>query len=117
MDLDPIQCVIRLREKGGTERWQPVSRTLTDALLHHHRTRGGAQDEQLLRYRNGQPVGYTHYDRMWQRLRRYIGHGGVVVGFTFHFGSEGLIATTGATVVNMGLIAVHEAYSSPTISC
>jgi integrase/recombinase XerC len=25
-DLDPQQCLIRLREKGGTERWQPVSR-------------------------------------------------------------------------------------------
>jgi integrase/recombinase XerC len=27
-DLDPDQCLIFLREKGGTSRWQPVSPTL-----------------------------------------------------------------------------------------
>jgi integrase len=27
-DLDPDQCLIRLREKGETVRWQPVSPTL-----------------------------------------------------------------------------------------
>ena len=26
-DLDPVQCLIRLREKGETVRWQPVSPT------------------------------------------------------------------------------------------
>jgi integrase len=32
-DLDPEQCLILLREKGETVRWQPVSPTLMAALL------------------------------------------------------------------------------------
>jgi integrase/recombinase XerC len=35
VDLDPDQCLVRLREKGGTVRWQPVSPTLM-AYLHQH---------------------------------------------------------------------------------
>ncbi|WP_327118318.1 hypothetical protein OHB12_10020 [Nocardia sp. NBC_01730] len=53
LDLDPGQCLIRLREKGGSQRWQPVSHTLMRALLRHHEIRGGSSDERLLRYRNG----------------------------------------------------------------
>jgi integrase/recombinase XerC len=34
-DLDPEQCLILLREKGETIRWQPVSPTLMAALLGH----------------------------------------------------------------------------------
>jgi hypothetical protein len=34
-DLDPEQCLILLREKGETVRWQPVSPTLMAALLGH----------------------------------------------------------------------------------
>src|SRR5437879_3012751 len=34
-DLDPEQCLILLREKGETVRWQPVSPTLMDPLLRH----------------------------------------------------------------------------------
>jgi integrase len=35
MDLDAQQCLVRLREKGGTQRWQPVSPTLMAHLQHH----------------------------------------------------------------------------------
>jgi integrase len=35
MDLDAQQCLIRLREKGGTQRWQPVSPTLMAHLQRH----------------------------------------------------------------------------------
>jgi len=38
-DLDPEQCLIRLREKGETVRWQPVSPTLMSHLLAHGETR------------------------------------------------------------------------------
>jgi hypothetical protein len=31
-DLDPVQCLIRLREKGETVRWQPVSPTPPDGV-------------------------------------------------------------------------------------
>ena len=45
------QCLILLREKGGTSRWQPVSPTLMRHLLAHHAERGdGDPDGTLLRY-------------------------------------------------------------------
>jgi integrase len=34
-DLDPDQCLVLLREKGETVRWQPVSPTLMAALVQH----------------------------------------------------------------------------------
>ena len=34
-DLDPDQCLILLREKGETVRWQPVSPTLMARLVQH----------------------------------------------------------------------------------
>jgi integrase/recombinase XerC len=38
-DLDPGQCLILLREKGETVRWQPVSPTLMSRLIKHGRER------------------------------------------------------------------------------
>ena len=37
-DLDPDQCLILLREKGGTSRWQPVSPTQRGRIPGQHRT-------------------------------------------------------------------------------
>ncbi|WP_334028763.1 hypothetical protein [Nocardia terpenica] len=34
-DLNPLEYLIRLREKGGTDRWQPVSLTLMGELCCH----------------------------------------------------------------------------------
>ena len=34
-DLDPDQCLVLLREKGETVRWQPVSPTLMARLVEH----------------------------------------------------------------------------------
>jgi hypothetical protein len=57
LDLD--QCLIFLREKGGSSRWQPVSPTLMRHPLQHHTERGGGDREgPLLRYRNGRPLTY-----------------------------------------------------------
>ena len=56
-DLDPDQCLILLREKGETVRWQPVSPSLMAALL---------------RYRNGRRITYRRYDHLWQRLGRHL---------------------------------------------
>jgi integrase/recombinase XerC len=53
VDLDPQQCQIFLREKGGTVRWQPISPTLMAHLQEHGRERGASSDGQLLRYRSG----------------------------------------------------------------
>src|SRR6185437_2694348 len=71
-DLDPEQCLIQLREKGETVRWQPVSPTLMAALVRHGQERQAPPDGQLLRYRNGRPITSRRYDHLWQRLGRHL---------------------------------------------
>jgi site-specific recombinase XerD len=72
-DLDVEQCLVRLREKGETMRWQPVSPTLIHHLCSHHEERGnGRRNEQLLRYRNGNPITRRRYDYLWLRLGRHL---------------------------------------------
>lgn len=72
-DLDPQQCLIRLREKGGTERWQPVSPTLMTHLRSHAATRGGLDSsDRLLRYATGKPITARRYDYLWDRLGEHL---------------------------------------------
>ena len=72
-DLDPEQCLIRLHEKGGTERWQPVSPTLMTHLLAHAESRGGLDSgERLLRYATGKPITSRRYDYLWDRLGEHL---------------------------------------------
>ncbi|MEV4130484.1 site-specific integrase [Nocardia sp. NPDC049707] len=71
-DLDPVQSVILLREKGGTQQWQPVSPTLMRALCHHAQQRGAAPNEQLLRARNGKPITRRRYNYLFERLGRHL---------------------------------------------
>jgi integrase/recombinase XerC len=71
-DLDPTQCLIQLREKRGTTRWQPVSPTLMNELLHHGTERGAVAGEQLLRYRNTKPINEGRYDRMFERIGEHV---------------------------------------------
>ena len=72
-DLDPEQCLIRLHEKGGTERWQPVSPTLMTHLLAHAESRGGLESgERLLRYATGKPITSRRYDYLWDRLGEHL---------------------------------------------
>ncbi|NRN65219.1 Site-specific recombinase XerD [Kibdelosporangium sp. 4NS15] len=71
-DLDPDQCLIFLREKGETVRWQPVSPTLMTHLVHHAEDRHAPRDGQLLRYRNGQPITSRRYDHLWHRIGQHL---------------------------------------------
>jgi site-specific recombinase XerD len=71
-DLDPDQCVVLLREKGETVRWQPVSPTLISRLIEHGRERHAPPDGQLLRYANGRPITSRRYDHLWTRLGRHL---------------------------------------------
>jgi integrase/recombinase XerC len=71
-DLDPDQCLIRLREKGETVRWQPVSPTLMGRLVQHGRDRHAPPDGQLLRYASGRPITSRRYDHLWTRLGRHL---------------------------------------------
>jgi integrase/recombinase XerC len=72
VDLDPAQCQILLREKGGTQRWQPVSPTLMAHLQHHARERHAPPGGRLLRYRNGRPITHRRYDYLWDRIGRHL---------------------------------------------
>jgi integrase/recombinase XerC len=71
-DLDPDQCVIRLREKGETLRWQPVSPTLMTHLQHHAEQRQAPAHGQLLRYANGRPITSRRYDHLWVRIGHHL---------------------------------------------
>jgi integrase len=72
IDLDTEQCLIRLREKGGTQRWQPVSPTLMAHLQHHAEQRHAPATGQLLRYRTGRPITSRRYDHLWQRVGEHL---------------------------------------------
>jgi len=71
-DLDPDQCLILLREKGETVRWQPVSPTLMARLVQHGQQRHAERDGQLLRYTSGQPITSRRYDHLWARLGAHL---------------------------------------------
>jgi integrase/recombinase XerC len=71
-DLDRDQCLVLLREKGETVRWQPVSPTLMAGLARHAEERHAAPDRRLLRYRDGRPVTYRRYDGLWVRIGRHL---------------------------------------------
>ncbi|WP_347405050.1 site-specific integrase [Micromonospora sp. WMMD718] len=73
IDLDTDHALIRLSEKGGTQRWQPITPMLAGRLNDHARARGAvAPTDALLRYRNGQPATYRRYDLLWQRIGRQL---------------------------------------------
>ena len=71
-DLDPDQCLVQLREKGETVRWQPVSRTLMAALVRHGQERHAPPGGQLLRYADGRPITTRRYDHLWVRIGRHL---------------------------------------------
>jgi len=72
-DLNPEQCLIYIREKGGTVRWQPVSPTLMRHLVAHQKQRHAVEpDQQLLRYATGEPITTRRYDHLWQRVGKHL---------------------------------------------
>ena len=71
-DLDPDQCLVLLREKGETVRWQPVSPTLMARLVQHGQQRHAERDGQLLRYTSGQPITSRRYDHLWARIGSHL---------------------------------------------
>ena len=71
-DLDAEQCLVLLREKGETVRWQPVSPTLMARLTEHAEDRHAPADGQLLRYADGRPITHRRYDHLWGRIGRHL---------------------------------------------
>jgi integrase len=69
VDLDRTNGLVRLIEKNGVVRWQPISLDLAEHLYEHARVRGAVlPTDQLLRYRNGLPISSRRYDHMWKRI-------------------------------------------------
>ncbi|MCX4097942.1 tyrosine-type recombinase/integrase [Nocardia sp. alder85J] len=68
IDLDPDQCLLYLREKGCSDRWQPVSPTMMRHLLQHAHDRHAPAHGQLLRYSSGRPITRRRYDTLWARV-------------------------------------------------
>jgi site-specific recombinase XerD len=71
-DLDPAQCLIFLREKGETVRWQPVSPTLMAHLQLHATERHAPHAGQLFRYADGRSITTRRYDHLWTRLGKHL---------------------------------------------
>ena len=70
-DLDARRQCIRLREKNEKQRWQPVSKTLLDALYEHCDARGSVSPEDtVFRHRpeRGQNVGVPVTRRRYNTL-------------------------------------------------
>jgi integrase len=72
-DLDTDHCLVQLREKGSTLRWQPLSPTLAASLADHAACRGAIlPTDRLLRYRNGRALTSRRYDHLWTRLGQLL---------------------------------------------
>lgn len=71
-DLDADQCLVRLREKGNTVRWQPISPTLVRQLQTHQAQRSDGLHPRLLCYRNGTPLTARRYDHLWTRVGSHL---------------------------------------------
>ncbi|OLR89613.1 integrase [Actinokineospora bangkokensis] len=70
-ELDPENCVVGLREKAGSFRWQPVSPSLMRRLVKHVESRPGITNK-VLRYRDGRPITYRRYDYIWRRMAQQV---------------------------------------------
>ena len=69
MDLEFGNGLVRLNEKGGTLRWQPITRDLACHLADHARARGVVQPtDGLLRFRDGRRLTSRRYDHLWKRI-------------------------------------------------
>jgi integrase/recombinase XerC len=71
-DLDPTLCLVLLREKAETQRWQPVSPTLMVHLLAHVESRGGTNGNGTFRHPNGKPITKRRYEQIWERLGKQL---------------------------------------------
>jgi len=73
MDLDVDRGLVRLREKGGTLRWQPITVHLATRLAEHARARGSVlSTDSLLRYRDGRALTSRRYDHLWHRIGQQL---------------------------------------------
>ncbi|MFI6172950.1 tyrosine-type recombinase/integrase [Nocardia sp. NPDC051052] len=72
---DEELCCVRLRQKGETVHWLPVSPTLMRGLTQLVTQRAPTDANgtaPVFRYRDGRPVTGRHYDHIWDRIGRYL---------------------------------------------
>jgi integrase len=73
MDLDTERGLVRLTEKGGTLRWQPITLDLAARLAAHAEARGAhLPADGLLRFRYGARLTYRRYDHLWHRIGEHL---------------------------------------------
>jgi integrase len=74
-DLDPDRQTIRLGKKGDSEREQPVSASLIEALVAHAVSRGADYDhDRVFRTSYGNQFSLlceAHYTHLWKRVRQH----------------------------------------------
>lgn len=107
-DLDSKRQVILLREKNDVDRWQPVSKTLLDALLEHARTRGAsAPDDALLRALPmkgstvGRPLTRKRYNTLverWKKQLPWVAQHGVSIHWCRHHATSAIERIAGYAV-------------------
>ena len=69
-DLDPKRATVWLREKGDSEREQPVSPSLVALLMRHADIRGiGGADESVFHTSTAAPMSARRYDTIFDRAR------------------------------------------------
>lgn len=69
-DLDARRSTVWLREKGDSEREQPISPSLSALLVGHAGTRGsGHRDDPVFRTSTGAPMSARRYDTIFSRAR------------------------------------------------
>ena len=70
-DLDPRRATVWLREKGDSEREQPVSPSLVTLLARHAQRRAPdlSDDGAVFRVRDGRPISARRYDTIFSRAR------------------------------------------------
>jgi len=73
-DLDAHRSTVWLREKGDSDREQPISPSLTRLLADHATSRGAVDpDDAVLRTRDGRPISARRYDTVFGRARIALG--------------------------------------------
>jgi integrase len=72
-DLDVSNGLVRLNEKGGTLRWQPITLDLAGHLADHARGRGSVlPTDGLLRFRDGRQLTTRRYDHLWKGIGEQV---------------------------------------------
>lgn len=72
-DLDELRGLVRLDEKNGEVRWQPVPPSLVRDLMAFATSRGASNPEDaVFRFKDGRPMTDRRYDTWHKRVQRQL---------------------------------------------